>query len=118
MTSLLVNILTMIVGEENFHFKIQANGDTDEYLDNTSSASELNSETFIAGLVSYNLEDINKVWFLIDNEYLKVFDRNQVNDMQSFLVDTKEQMLQALNTMKESTTDVETPLATNNKICG
>ena len=118
MNSLLVNILTMIIGEENFHFKIQANGDTDEYLDNTSSVSELNSETFLAGLVSYNLEDINKVWFLIDNEYLKVFDRNQVSDMKTFLIDTKEQMLQSLNNMKKSSATFETPLATNNKVCG
>ena len=118
MNSLLVNILTMIIGEENFHFKIQANGNTDEYLDNTSSVSELNSGTFLAGLVSYNLEDINKVWFLIDNEYLKVFDRNQVSDMKTFLIDTKEQMLQALNNMKESSATFETPLATNNKVCG
>lgn len=118
MTSLLVNILTMIIGEENFHFKIQANGDTDEYLDNTSSISELNPETFIAGLVSYNLEDINKVWFLIDGEYLKVFDRNQVSDMESFLVSTKEQMLQTLANMKEMNTAFENPLATNNKVCG
>lgn len=116
--SVLFSILSMIIGNENFHFKLEYKATTDFYTDNTSSVCELTSEIFKAGLVTYELKYIDRVWFLIDGEYLKVFDRNQISDMETFLVDTKEQLLNALKDLKKINSGVEIPMATNNKICG
>ena len=116
--SLLFTILNLIIGNENFHFKFIYESSEISYNDNTSIVCTLSDKIFSDGVRKFELDLIEKVWFKIEDQYLKVFDRNQIDDMENFILNTKSNMIDSLNDFKMSTTEIDIPISGNSKLCG
>lgn len=113
--TIIYKIMSIIPGNENFRFKIDYNSEIIEFL-NGAIDSSVTSDYFINDRI-YGLNDIDKVWFYVDDQYYKVFDKNTETNLKNYIESTRLLVENTVENLKQKATEFETPEATNNKIC-
>ena len=124
--SILYKLLAQAISTNPFKFKILV-GTIETKFDTTTISTSLDSTNFISDGVIYPLEDINKVWFWVDavdlnnkdiSTYIKVFDKNASNDLETFKKNIMDQITETLQTLKKTEYQVDDIETTTSKLCG
>ena len=110
-------LMSIPVGQENFNFKFDYNLDVLTFEDNESLTSTITSEYFNCKGRTYSLSAINVIWFAIDNEYFKVYDKFTQPNLTDYITTSKAKLTDAIKNLQVKELDTTIPETTNNKIC-
>ena len=116
---ILYKLLAGALTQTNFEFKIKYNT---IYIERNTSVCPLDgcsiSNTLLKiGISTYELINIDELYFKFEDKWVKVFDRNSVTNYDTFLTTTITNMKKSLEELQKINPDFENESNTSSKVC-
>ena len=116
--TIVYNLMSLIVGKTDFWFKILYNTSEFEFKNDLSSKAKITTTVFTIGGNSYNLDEINSIYFWWNSKFYKVYDRNSSTTLAEYVKSTKKLINDTLISLQNNEIPkYEVEEQTNNKLC-